>query len=176
MGKINDISYDETAFDQVTGLPTQEVLKEHFQYLLNEGITGLLPVLVLKLDYNIDTSPPLNWVEREKLHRGLTRRLNIPGISTIASLNPTHYAVVLVGSEQDEPPGFISAQASKVLKAISLPLKLTKKRQVRVAVNIGIACYPCDGETLETLLENAQTAANDAQSDSGNSYRFYTKH
>lgn len=179
MGKINDTSYDETAFDQMTGLPTREILEEHFQYLLNEeiaGKAGLLPVLVLKLGYYKDSVPNLNFLEREKLLRALIRRLNIPGVSTITSLDAGHYALVLVGPEQGDIPGFISAQVSRVLKTITPPVRLTKSRQVKIAVNIGVACYPCDGETVETLLENALTAANAAQSDGENCYRFYTKY
>jgi len=64
--------------------------------------------------------------------------------------------------------------AQKLLEIIEAPFKY-KDQELRTTVSIGIALYPNDGDTLESLARNADTAMYKAKEDGRNRYHFYTQ-
>lgn len=63
--------------------------------------------------------------------------------------------------------------ASRLLKALEKPFHLDG-HEVFVTFSIGIAMAPNDGETIETLLKNADIAMYNAKADGKNNFKFYT--
>ncbi|MGZ5780110.1 MAG: diguanylate cyclase domain-containing protein, partial [Burkholderiaceae bacterium] len=51
----------------------------------------------------------------------------------------------------------VKAVADKILKALRKPYQLSKQ-SINVTVSIGSSLYPSDGQSVESLLEHADTA------------------
>jgi diguanylate cyclase (GGDEF)-like protein len=64
--------------------------------------------------------------------------------------------------------------AQRVLEELARPIPVGGY-ELYTTASIGIAVYPDDGDDLETLLRNADTAMYHAKSRNGNNYQFYTE-
>jgi diguanylate cyclase (GGDEF)-like protein len=64
--------------------------------------------------------------------------------------------------------------ADHILAALARPIRLGG-RDLVVTGSLGIALYPYDGETAETLLKNADTALNQAKARGKNTFQLYRK-
>jgi len=64
--------------------------------------------------------------------------------------------------------------ARRILKALSQPVVLSDQ-EIFITPSIGIAVFPDDGEEVDSLLMNADTAMYHAKKAGKNTYRFYTQ-
>lgn len=64
--------------------------------------------------------------------------------------------------------------AEKLLHTLSNPYSI-EGQELFVSVSIGIAVYPDDGEDIEKLLKNADSAMYNAKQEGRNCYRYFTK-
>jgi EAL domain-containing protein (putative c-di-GMP-specific phosphodiesterase class I) len=67
----------------------------------------------------------------------------------------------------------IEAVAKKVMRALRRPVSINGK-DIFVTVSIGVAKYPEDGDTVESLLQKADAAMYDAKSAGRSRYVFFT--
>ncbi|WP_455222049.1 putative bifunctional diguanylate cyclase/phosphodiesterase [Kaarinaea lacus] len=67
----------------------------------------------------------------------------------------------------------ISAIAERILKGMSGPISIAKQELV-ISTSIGIAIYPTDSDTSETLIKNADAAMYHAKASGRNRFEFYT--
>lgn len=63
--------------------------------------------------------------------------------------------------------------ATRILHVLAQPY-FVKGHEVFISASIGISLYPSDGETVESLLKNADTAMYCAKDHGKNNYKFYT--
>lgn len=64
--------------------------------------------------------------------------------------------------------------AEKLLQSLSSPYSI-EGQELFVSVSIGIAIYPDDGDNIEKLLKNADSAMYGAKQEGRNCYRYFTK-
>ena len=64
--------------------------------------------------------------------------------------------------------------ANKILTALNVPVEL-EGHEIFTGASIGIALYPRDGEDVDTLLQNADTAMYQAKEMGRNSYQFFSE-
>lgn len=64
------------------------------------------------------------------------------------------------------------AVAEKLLSALNMPLQI-QNNEINLSASMGIACFPSDGDTLDTLLKHADTAMYAAKEAGRNGYRFF---
>ncbi|MBK6649735.1 MAG: EAL domain-containing protein [Betaproteobacteria bacterium] len=64
------------------------------------------------------------------------------------------------------------AVAEKLLAALNMPLQV-QSNEVSLSASMGIACFPNDGDTLDTLVKHADTAMYAAKEAGRNGYRFF---
>lgn len=69
-------------------------------------------------------------------------------------------------------PKFASMVAEKLLNICSQLLKIDD-HEFNLTTSIGISIYPNDGDTLESLIDNADRALFNAKKDGGNRYQFH---
>ena len=62
--------------------------------------------------------------------------------------------------------------AQKMLSALRASC-IIEERELYVSVSIGIAAFPDDGDSAETLIKHADQAMYCAKERGGNSYRFF---
>lgn len=63
--------------------------------------------------------------------------------------------------------------AEKLLAAFALP-HVIGGQDLHITLSIGISVYPDDGDNVETVMQNADTAMYHAKADGRNTYRFFT--
>lgn len=68
---------------------------------------------------------------------------------------------------------FAAEVAEKILKLFNEPFHI-KDREIFISTSIGIALYPDDGEKMETLLKNADSAMYSAKEVGKNTFKYYS--
>lgn len=69
-------------------------------------------------------------------------------------------------------PHDVAIVAERILQSLKQPFGIMEY-QLRAYLSIGIAIYPQDGNNLETLLKNADTALYQIKNEGGNNYKYY---
>ncbi len=62
--------------------------------------------------------------------------------------------------------------ARRIMESITRPMRLST-HEVVVTASVGISLYPADGEDVDTLLKNADTAMYSAKEQGRNQYQYY---
>lgn len=62
--------------------------------------------------------------------------------------------------------------AKEIISACSKPLEI-RKNDLIVGASIGIALYPSDGDSPNTLMRNADLAMYYAKQEGGNTFRYF---
>jgi diguanylate cyclase (GGDEF)-like protein len=89
---------------------------------------------------------------------------------TVARLGGDEFVLILDDLAQ---PQDTTKVAQKILDAFSKPVEIDR-RELFITASIGIALYPGDGEEVEALLKNADTAMYRAKEQGKNNYQLYS--
>lgn len=89
----------------------------------------------------------------------------------VSRLGGDEFTLILTGMSVDQDVGQV---ARRVLEVLSEPFSLDG-REVRMTASIGIALYPNDGEDVDSLLRNADTAMYSAKKQGRNGFQYYSK-
>lgn len=90
--------------------------------------------------------------------------------ASVSRFGGDEFTILLNGISVDQDAGRV---ARRILEVMRKPFVL-ENHEVVVTASIGIAIYPTDGEDVDTLLRNADTAMYSAKNESRNAYRFYS--
>ena len=160
-------------FDSLTGLPNRTQLNDHLRFALSlaKRSNGHLALMFLDLDHFKDINDNLGHSVGDALLVELANRLRtvLREEDTVSRLGGDEFIVLLPGSDARGAEHV----AQKMLELIGEPYRLDPY-ELSVTGSIGIALYPEDGEDLETLSRNADTAMYRAKNDGRNGYRFFT--
>ena len=168
--RIHDLAY----FDQLTGLANRRLLQERLHYALNlaQRRGESLALLLLDLDNFKSINDSLGHSFGDKVLIEVAQRisLSVREEDTVARMGGDEFVILLTGADEHAAARI----ASKLISTVSAPCTLGG-RQLMVTPSIGITLYPHDGEELETLLQNADTAMYRVKQSSHNDFRFYTQ-
>ena len=67
-----------------------------------------------------------------------------------------------------------AAVASEIVRLLSQPFVLADGQEAEIGGSVGIAMFPTDGDSAETLLRHADKALYRAKTEGRNTYRFHT--
>ncbi len=162
-------------FDLLTDLPNRAQFLDRLMGAMARATRSdrLLGVMLLNLDhfkqlnakYGLRTSDLVLKRMADRL-----RRATRTGDS-IARLGGDEFSVILEELEQKE--GAIIA-AQRVQRALSRPLSIAGE-EVVVTTTVGVAFYPADGTSVDTLLHNADVAMSYAKEHRRGSCEFYSE-
>lgn len=193
---IRDITERKQAEDQIsylayhdslTGLPNTLLFKDR----LEQGIIHAarnkhkLAVLFLDLDRFKLINDTMGHGVGDKLLQSTSDRLlecvrNTDSIGTnstqkfsssVARMGGDEFTIML---ENVDGPQAVRRICKRITKLISQPLNLDGQ-EVYTSTSIGIALYPNDGSTVDTLLKNADAAMYHAKEQGRNNFQFYTE-
>ena len=160
-------------YDVLTGLPNRRLLRERFVQLLasaeREG--SELAVIFLDLDHFKRVNDSLGHSVGDELLCEVARRLGsvVRRVDTLARLGGDEFIFAM--------PGFHTAAAADVarrlIEVFARPFEVAG-HELTVTPSLGISVYPHDGENLETLLRNADTAMYQAKDIGRNAFQFYS--
>jgi len=92
------------------------------------------------------------------------------GMVSVARLGGDEFTVLLTRLEKAEDAANV---AKRIIDAVSVPFLLGDE-EVVVTPSIGISIFPYDGDSVEELVKNADTAMFHAKEQGRNNYQFYT--
>lgn len=171
----NDSIERITSFDLLTELPTRVFFNES----LNKAIIHahrrkqILAVLLINLDCFKRVNAAIGRDSADLVLKEISLRFSktLRSEDLIARIGGDEFIVLLndIGK-----PKFASTVAEKLLRSCSAPI-FNDGREFTLTASIGVVVYPDDGNSLETLLTNVNTALATVKHDGGNGYQFYTK-
>ena len=182
--QISKIAY----FDVLTNLPNRYLFKDRLTQALlyAEKYKKLLAIIYLDLDDFKRINDAFGHNFGDKFLESVSDRLtkNIRSIDTLSRGEEDNLATTIARLGGDEFTLLLreikesqdaSRVAQRLLDIFSQPFYI-ENRIIFVSPSIGIALYPVDGQDVDTLLKNADTAMYHAKEKGGNSYQFFTEH
>lgn len=160
--------------DALTGLPNRLLARERMEHAIaraKRDDTGAA-LLFIDLDGFKTVNDSLGHTIGDALLKAVTKRLHkcIGPNDTISRQGGDEFLLILSGMQES-----MDAQnvAEKTLQLFEQPFYIDGLFLIS-SLSIGIACYPKDGETFDTLLQKADTAMYKAKESGKNTYSFYT--
>jgi diguanylate cyclase (GGDEF)-like protein/PAS domain S-box-containing protein len=138
---------------------------------LDGGGAGQVAVLFMDLDRFKSINDSLGHSVGDELLILVAKRLKqcVRETDTVCRMGGDEFTAVLTGIHETQDA---SAIAHKMRESLAQPFNI-QKQQLRISSSIGIALYPQDGEDLEDLLKNADTAMYQAKEAGRNNVQFY---
>lgn len=163
-------------YDALTGLPNRNLFLDRLRQSLVQQEKSVFTGAVLIID--IDRFKTVNDLfghdEGDPILQELAERIQavVDSRDTVSRLGGDEFAVLLTDTEDDWE---IERIAQDILLAISAKINAGEDQEVVLTASIGISVYPFDGTTETALLKQAEAARNQAKSDGGNKFRFFSK-
>ena len=171
--------YLQAHYDPLTQLPNRQLLNDRLQQAIKRATRdkSSFPIMFLDLDRFKTVNDSLGHSSGDKLLKVVSQRLidALREEDTVARLGGDEFIIYLATAEhQHEIYSHASQIARKILDTIEQPFTI-ENHDIHVSGSIGIATYPNDGNDVETLLKNADSAMYHAKSKGRNNFQFYSK-
>jgi diguanylate cyclase (GGDEF)-like protein/PAS domain S-box-containing protein len=171
--KLSGVQLRHLAYhDPLTGLPNRKQFYERLQESLDlaRNNNRLMALLFLDLDGFKQVNDTLGHDQGDELLKIVSQRLTgcLRGSDTVSRLGGDEFTVILPGIPRVEDAARV---AEKILGTLSQAFVLGEKT-VFVTVSIGISLYPMNGDAVDTLIKNADTAMYRAKELGRNRYEF----
>jgi diguanylate cyclase (GGDEF)-like protein len=165
---------DALYFDGVTGLPNRFLCLDRLRQNIARSAAsdGVLAVLVVAIARWSLIERSFGRTTADGLLAAVAKRLTavIGGLDTAARLGEARFAV-LAGNLSTADDAARIAQV--LLDQLKQPVAVAG-REIAVGGTVGIAVYPADGETAETLVAHAEAALDRLPASQESGYQFYT--
>ncbi len=149
--------------DMITGTLNRDVLREQLSHAINRHAGGSQYISVLYLDITNfkDITGTFGLDTGDELLREVTRRLRdcCAGHDMIARISGHEFVIVCTNLDN---PQLATDYAQAINNTFLKPVR-TSGHDIPVTTAIGISIYPCDSETPDTLLRNADIAMQHAK-------------
>ncbi|WP_027405112.1 EAL domain-containing protein [Aquaspirillum serpens] len=160
--------------DALTGLPNRTLFMER----MNQGLAAasrhqrLLALMFFDLDRFKFVNDTLGHAAGDQLLKTVATRLTslLRDSDTVARLGGDEFTVIL---EDIRDIQSIAQVAKKIIDSLAGMMRIGE-HDVYVTASVGISVYPEDGQDVQTLLMNADTAMYRAKEQGKNTFRFFT--
>ncbi len=162
-------------YDSLTGLPNRTLLKDRLGQVLAQARRDdrQVAVLFLDLDRFKGINDTLGHECGDLLLKAVAERLQecVRSADTVARLGGDEFVLILPAVHKGDGGG---QAARKVLESLSVPYDLDGQ-EVYCSSSIGIALFPMDGEDVDALLKNADTAMYVAKERGRSNFQFFSR-
>ena len=160
-------------FDPLTDLPNRALLAERTQRCIagEQAAGGTLALLFLDLDHFKNVNDSLGHRIGDVLLVAVARRLEslLRPQDTISRLGGDEFLLLLPGAGADQA----AEVANRLLAAVAQPFQVDPY-ELTTTLSVGIAMYPADGDSFDTLYQRADAAMYRAKQSGRNRYGFFT--
>jgi diguanylate cyclase (GGDEF)-like protein len=150
--------YRQAHFDPLTALPNRVLFCSRLSAQLQSAAAGMADgaILYIDLDHFKKINDTVGHAAGDQVLSIAAQRLRacVKDGDTVARLGGDEFAVILRDVANAESA---NAVAQRIVLSLQQPLQLGG-REHTVCASIGIALFPQDGEAIDTLLRNADTA------------------
>lgn len=165
------IAAGESGYDPLTGQPNQSLFEDRLRQAIAYGrrINATLAVVSLSLDGFPELVSRRGQAVADSVLCGVAIRLTVAfrESDTIARLGESSFGLIMPVAHTSDSARI----AQKARELIAEPFRFDSGDAV-VTASIGIAVMPSDGEDAGRLVRQANQAAQDAEADGGDRYRF----
>jgi diguanylate cyclase (GGDEF)-like protein len=150
--------YRQAHFDELTGLPNRQLLKDRLHQQIvqarRDGRCGAL--LFLDLDRFKEINDVFGHSTGDNVLAQAAERIvaEVRDTDTVARLGGDEFVVVLPSIDDENT---VQTLASRLLERLSEAFTVREDEHF-VSASMGIALFPDDGDSVETLLKNADAA------------------
>jgi len=160
--------------DPLTGLPNRLMFTEHLKKSISNAARGerRLAVLFIDLDRFKEVNDTLGHAFGDKLLIEVTHRLvtRLRTGDTLARIGGDEFICILEDIKDAAEAGYT---ADKLIQLLVEPFQILE-HELYIDASIGICIYPADGEDVDTLVRNADTAMYQAKEHGRGRSHFYT--
>jgi predicted signal transduction protein with EAL and GGDEF domain len=174
-------------YDALTGLANRDLFKDRLQKALAAGVrqNRTMALLLLDLDRFKRINDTLGHEIGDQLLKTIGDRINqcVRGTDSVARFGgdvPATFVSRLGGDEFTVlitdlvNPHDSVIVAKRIIDAIAKPINI-QGQELYVTTSVGISVFPSDGQDVETLVKNADTALYEAKGKGRNNFQFYKK-
>jgi diguanylate cyclase (GGDEF)-like protein/PAS domain S-box-containing protein len=160
--------------DHLTHLPNRRLFRDRLELAIVQAKRsgGGLAVMFIDLDRFKLVNDTHGHAEGDELIRNVSQRLRccIRAGDTLARQGGDEFTALITELHDVYDATLI---AEKIIDDFKIPYKVVGS-EFRATASIGIAIYPRDGETAETLIRNADIAMYKAKGNGKNSFQIYS--
>lgn len=160
-------------YDALTGLPNRILFNDRLKLALSEAIRcrKMVAVMFLDLDRFKIINDTLGHDIGDLLLKAVTGKLSgcLRRRDTVSRMGGDEFLFILPDIGGIDQARVI---AKKILDLLNQPI-LVGSHELFISASIGISLFPFDGEDIEHLVKNADTAMYVAKNNGRNSYQFY---
>ncbi|MBF0191146.1 MAG: EAL domain-containing protein [Magnetococcales bacterium] len=161
-------------YDTLTGLPNRSLFLDRLnrELIRARRANSRVALMFIDLDRFKWVNDTLGHAAGDDLLRQTSKRLLscVRKSDTVARLGGDEFTVILPDMARGP---FAERVAAEILSQLVKPFTLMGQ-EAFISGSVGVTVCPDDGQDLDTLLKNADTAMYRAKSDGRNAYRFYT--
>ena len=161
--------------DALTSLPNRLALQLHLELAISNVVDedDGLALMMIDMDHFKEINDTLGHHIGDTLLIEVAQRLSscVRSSDIVARLGGDEFVVILSGIENQQ---IASTVAEKILNMLGRPY-LIEGNDLHTTPSIGLGMYPGDGDTVDELLKNVDTAMYFAKSKGRNNYQFFTQ-
>ena len=159
--------------DALTNLPNRYNLQERLDLALNAAAKqgGRLAVVYLDLDRFKPVNDLFGHAVGDALLVQVSKRIlaEIQPTDTLARIGGDEFVMVLTSDPQSER---VLLTTTKIIEALRRPFQI-EGHQIEIGASAGLALYPEDGGSADTLMRAADTAMYRVKEEGRGALRFY---
>jgi diguanylate cyclase (GGDEF)-like protein/PAS domain S-box-containing protein len=160
--------------DHLTQLPNRRLFKDRLDLAITQARRhgNLLAVMFVDLDRFKLVNDSYGHAEGDELLKSVAQALRrcVRAGDTLARQGGDEFTILLPDLAQAEDAALI---AGKIIEELKLPFHVAGQ-DFRATASVGIAVYPRDGESADTLLKNSDIAMYKVKATGKNAYQFFT--
>ena len=160
--------------DVLTGLPNRALLHDRISHAISQAEREgcMMAVLFIDLDNFKHINDSLGHMIGDELLRTAGTRIRqcVRKCDTVARLGGDEFVVCISRLQRSEYAGRLAA---KILSSLEKPFVIAAQT-LHAGASIGISVYPGDGNTVDVLMQMADTAMYHAKSRGKGNYQFFT--
>ncbi|UUZ48388.1 diguanylate cyclase [Massilia sp. B-10] len=168
------VAWQQANFDPLTRLPNRHMFMERLRHEIRkaERSDAFLALLFVDLDHFKEVNDRLGHARGDQVLVEAARRITscVRGTDMVARLGGDEFTVILVGLDL---VGSVERVARSMVQLMALPFDLNGEK-LHLSASIGIALYPADATTLDTLVEHADQAMYASKKDGRSRFSYYT--
>ncbi|CAI8718841.1 EAL domain-containing protein [Methylococcus capsulatus] len=161
--------------DPLTNLPNRVFLHGRLEQAIELARREQNQVAVMFID--LDNFKRINDTLGHRIGDALLEQVaarlteNVPGSQVVGRLGGDEFIVVITGNRVSTTS---AAMAERILESLCRPYTV-EDYQLHSGASIGIAIYPADGNSAETLMKHADAAMYHAKSRGRNTFEFFSQ-